>query len=288
MGSGQMLGQPILAGDGDLEAKRRVNLEHLESIRFYELEKVLSIASEVKAEREKTILLEIGAGTGWQAKKLAEYGYTVEAIDIEDGVHSDNRIWPITNYNGIHIPFADNYFDIVFSSNVLEHIPNLVEFQGEMQRVLKSDGIAIHVVPSGSWRFWTNITHYLFIFRIAMRIIYNRLLPASKGKGYNTMENNAITRATKLSKMEVFRKTIFPHRHGATGTSIGEVYYFSEYGWTARFRRQGWKIRKVVPNGLFYTGRNILGSGLSVQLRKYLSYVLGSSCHIIVMEKEKV
>ncbi len=278
----------VMAGDVELEAKRRVNLGHLESIRLYELEKALSIVSEVKAKRKNIVLLEIGAGTGWQARKITEHGYVVEAIDIENGVHSDNRIFPITNYNGKHIPFTDDYFDIVFSSNVLEHIPNLGEFQSEMQRVLKTDGIAIHIVPSGSWRFWTNMTHYPFMFGIVMKAVYNRVMPVSNGKDYNAMENNAIARASKLPKMALFRKAIFPYRHGATGTSLGEIYHFSKYGWIAKFRIRGWKIKRVVPNRLFYTGRNILGSGLSVQLRKTISYILGSSCHIFVMEKGKV
>ena len=30
--------------------------------------------------------------------------------------------------------------------------------QKEIHRVLKPDGRAIHVLPSGSWRFWTNLT----------------------------------------------------------------------------------------------------------------------------------
>jgi ubiquinone/menaquinone biosynthesis C-methylase UbiE len=263
-----------------------MSLEHLEPIRLYELDKVLSLVSELKTEKKNLIILEVGAGTGWQAKKLNENGYTVKAIDIEDSDYSDNRIWPITNYDGKRIPFTDNYFDIVFSSNVLEHISHLDEFQIEMQRVLKSDGIAIHIVPSGSWRLWTNIAHYPFIFKMVIKIIYNRIIPVSDGKSDATLENSAIARYSKLPKMELFRKTIFPSRHGEIGTSLSEVYYFSRHSWGAIFRRGGWKIKRAVPNRLFYTCYMIFGSGLCIQLRKYMSYFLGSSCHIFVLEKK--
>ena len=69
-----------------------MNLKHLEAIRLSELENILA---EIKSEKPgKNIILEIGPGTGHQAKKLSENGYVVEAIDIEDSNYSDSRIWP--------------------------------------------------------------------------------------------------------------------------------------------------------------------------------------------------
>ena len=65
------------------------------------------------------------------------------------------------DYDGFTIPFDDNYFDIVFSSNVLEHIPHVVEFQKELHRVLKPSGKAVHLLPSSRWRLYTNITHII-------------------------------------------------------------------------------------------------------------------------------
>jgi SAM-dependent methyltransferase len=111
-------------------------------------------------------ILEIGAGTGWQAKVLASQGYDVSAIDVPYSNYRENRIWPVIDYDGKNIPFKDNTFDIVFSSNVLEHILHIYEFQKEIHRVLKPSTWAIHVLPSGSWRFWTNITHCLKIWSV--------------------------------------------------------------------------------------------------------------------------
>lgn len=259
--------------------------QYLESIRLYELRKIISILSDIKPEK-KNVILEIGAGTGWQAKKLVETGYTVEAIDLEDSNYGGDRIWPITNYNGKHIPFPDNYFDIIFSSNVLEHILDLDGFQNEMQRVMKQDGIAIHIVPSASWRFWTNITHYPFLFKLVMKIIISQIIPASVCKSYSDMENSAITLAGELSKKELFRKAIFPNRHGEKGTSLSEMFYFHKNRWSELFKRRQWKIKKINPNRLFYTGHMFLGPLLFIQFRKYISYFLGSSCHIFVLEKK--
>lgn len=49
-----------------------------------------------------------------------------------------------------HIPFEDNYFDVVFSSNVLDHVSSPADGISEIQRVLKPGGhfvFTIEVYP---------------------------------------------------------------------------------------------------------------------------------------------
>ncbi len=45
------------------------------------------------------------------------------------------------------IQFPDNYFDVVISSHVLEHIPNDFKAMQELVRVMKKDGWGVHQVP---------------------------------------------------------------------------------------------------------------------------------------------
>ena len=118
-----------------------------------------------------TSVLEIGAGAGWQARTLAELGFAVQAIDVDvaGAGYKEIREWPVILYDGDRIPFSDRCFDIVFSSNVLEHIPQVDRFQAEIKRVLTPGGIAVHVVPTGSWRFWTNLAYYPVLARRYLR-----------------------------------------------------------------------------------------------------------------------
>ena len=130
-------------------------LEHLANIRARELDII------VQRLNVGDSVLEIGSGTGWQAKILEEAGFQVEGIDIESSNYRDERVWRVADYDGEKIPFQENSFDLVFSSNVLEHIEGVEKFQSEIQRVLKPDGLALHLIPSTSWRFWTILTSIL-------------------------------------------------------------------------------------------------------------------------------
>lgn len=131
------------------------SLDHVEELRMDEL------ATALKMLPPCGKLLEIGAGTGWQANALERAGYQVYAIDLPTSNYRESRVRAVTEYDGRTIPYPTSYFDVVFSSNVLEHIPHVREFQAEIQRVLKPGGVALHLLPSSSWRCWTNLTHVL-------------------------------------------------------------------------------------------------------------------------------
>jgi len=210
---------------------------HLENIRTCELDTVLRLLPAGGR------ILEIGAGTGWQANSLKHRGYEVHAIDLPASNYRENRIWPVIDYDGKNIPFADNTFDVIFSSNALEHIPHIREFQEELHRVLKPAGIAIHVIPSGSWRFWTNVAFFLTVWTFSA-----------------------------------------PHGEHAKN-SFTEIFYFSHRWWARLFTDTGWQVAAYRPNKLFYTGCSIMDARLNIALRKKLSYILGSSCHIFILRE---
>lgn len=45
------------------------------------------------------------------------------------------------------IPYEDNYFDLIYCSNVLEHVPDDKKAMKELYRVLKPNGMALILVP---------------------------------------------------------------------------------------------------------------------------------------------
>ncbi len=126
--------------------------EFLKKIREYELQKIIDKLP------PKSRILEIGGGSGWQAKILEDLGHKVSSIDIENSFYLNEKIFNVQTYDGVKIPFSNKEFDIIFSSNVLEHIKETNNYQKELYRVLKDEGLAIHIIPSATWRIWTILT----------------------------------------------------------------------------------------------------------------------------------
>jgi SAM-dependent methyltransferase len=135
---------------------RPYDINHLHNIRLFEFNFILNYLPSPPSK-----ILEIGAGTGWQSKLLNEYKYDVCSIDLPTSNYASQRVWDVVNYDGMEIPFLDGEFNVIFSSNVMEHVPNLLELHREMYRVLDKDGICLHVMPTPTWRMFTNFTHIL-------------------------------------------------------------------------------------------------------------------------------
>jgi len=243
-----------------LDIKRQ---EHLKTIRQYELQQAL------KYFPTTGHILEIGAGSGWQAQWLNNHGYQVTAVDVPSSQYLQNRVFPIIVYDGLSLPFANHSFDIIFSSNVLEHIVNPTEFNKELKRVLRPDGIAIHIVPTSVWRFWTILTHHIYILQLIINHLKNLFIDNKISYESYNVKN--------LSKIEIISRLLWPSRHGEQGTAISELYSFSKKSWKIYFEKYDWKVRHCCPIGLFYTGNQIFHKKINNSLRVKMSRFLGSS-----------
>jgi ubiquinone/menaquinone biosynthesis C-methylase UbiE len=245
--------------------------QYLKIIRAEEIRKILPFIKSGSA------VLEIGAGAGWQAKIIADSGCQVSAIDISVDYLGYEKVWNVIEYDGMHIPFRNACFDVVFSSNVLEHIAHVESFQVEIMRVLKPGGIAIHILPTGIWRLWTNLTYYPFlIHELLMRV------SASLVKSEGVPWDGSTLHHSWLKKV---RRLVIAPRHGEQGNALTEMYTFSRFRWSRLFRATGWKIVNHFPNHIFYTGYASIGPAFSITVRRRLSYLLGSACDVYILEK---
>ena len=241
-------------------------------------------------------ILEIGGGTGFQAKLLSEHGYDVASIDIPQSNYAEERVFPVLDYDGATIPFPDDSFDVVFSSNVLEHIRDRARLYVEIERVLRPSGFCLHAMPTGTWSFWTIVSHYL---STGQRLIQGRrATPAAspvhseadpgQGAGPSLRTRiNGVKRAarTVMSGMvglgiRTFQgvRALWPPRHGETGNAFTEIATFGRFWWLRHFRRHGYEIPSVEPMGLFYTGYMIRGTKWPLSARERCARWLGSSC----------
>jgi len=222
-------------------------------------------------------LVEIGGGSGWQAQQFVAAGYDVQSFDLAGSSYSGNRVFPVRDYDGHRLPLADASTDVVFSSNVLEHIAHVREFQGELLRILKPDGIALHLLPTSTWRLWTTVLHYPGMAKLA----------SGARQGARKDENQAGAKAgsARPSNAAMLARHLVPRRHGEIGNAMSELYYFSGRRWKRLFEDTGWAVTQHDTNKLAYTGFSLLGGALGLDARRRLSKVLGSSCHVFVLRK---
>jgi SAM-dependent methyltransferase len=93
----------------------------------------------------KGITLDIGCGSKPYSKLLKTDKYVGIDIEISGHKHTDSKV--DVYYDGITIPFSNDYFDSIVCFEVLEHVFNPDIFLKEANRVLKPGGTAIFTIP---------------------------------------------------------------------------------------------------------------------------------------------
>lgn len=97
-------------------------------------------------------ILDYGCGWGHYAVEMAKKNNKVEAIDFPNEIEICTLYWknqPNINFSTKKIQdFADETFDIVVSSQVIEHVHNPGTYLSEINRVLKTEGSLVISLPN--------------------------------------------------------------------------------------------------------------------------------------------
>lgn len=101
-------------------------------------------------------LLDVGGGPGFFADAFAERGATYVAVDADAGemrLHGRAPGPRTVQASGTALPFADGVFDVAYSSNVLEHVPEPWAMADEMVRVVRPGGLVVisYTLWFGPW-----------------------------------------------------------------------------------------------------------------------------------------
>lgn len=223
-------------------------------------------------------VLEIGGGIGYQARLIASTGAAVDSIDVAEPLPGVEIYFPVRIYEGKALLFPDDYFDVVFSSNVLEHIPDLRTTLSEVQRVMKSDGLAIHILPTPAWRVWTSLSHYIHIAR--------RLVGPLSGQHHS--QKSALVGsgdpARARGTWSVIKRVLRDGPHGEYPSAISGLWYFSRLRWLKLFQESGFDLVEDWPGGIFYTGYGVFPS-ISIERRRELARILGSATRVFILRK---
>ncbi|WP_158543454.1 class I SAM-dependent methyltransferase [Dyella solisilvae] len=221
-------------------------------------------------------ILELGAGDGWQASILTQHGFKVTAIDVQGIAAGATQYTPVTIYDGQTIPFPDASFDAIYSSNVLEHIKDFDRIQAELARVLTPNGVAVHCLPSATWRFWTTVGHPFHAAKwvCASR---NRATPPVDPSRTPNINRHLVDK----NILDLVRLGLVAPRHGEHGNLLTEHYLFTRSAWKRRFQRTQWQVEDIRPTELFYSGNELFGLRLTPRFRESMAGILGSSTFLL-------
>jgi SAM-dependent methyltransferase len=90
-------------------------------------------------------VMDLGSGEGGSVDQFraGAPGCRWTGVDIADSVESRSRTRTDAEfvlYDGVHLPFADQSFDLVYSKQVLEHVAHPEPLLAEVARVLRPGG----------------------------------------------------------------------------------------------------------------------------------------------------
>lgn len=182
----------------------------------------------IKRNNLRGRLLDIGCANGDFSEPLVENGFDCFGLEImEEGIlESQKKGIKVSRGSFLErFPFGDNYFDVVFAGEVIEHTVDDENFLKEVSRVLKKDGVLILTTPNlvsfgnrllmlfGEMpRFAYSEFHYR---------IYNKKLIANKIK-------IAGFRVEKFESNYVLVSTFFSKSLGVLGEQLGT--FFPRFG----------------------------------------------------------
>jgi SAM-dependent methyltransferase len=252
-------------------AKRLNNQEWINAVRTQELHAILRRYGTLLEGKD---LLEIGSGAGAQLLVLAQI--CKSAIGIETTFRSD-RLSKVIDYDGRNIPFPDASFDVVFSSHAMEHVADEKALHKDIHRVLRPNGVCLHVVPTAAWRFYTSVLYHPTILRnVARRLRGSGNDTSMYAVGKPSLDTRSLWRSR-------FRYVFTQSRHGEAGNWFTEHFLFRTAAWRKRFTRLGWIVADTRPEEFFQSGHYFLNERISWSARQRLSRMLGPTGMLFVM-----
>ncbi len=194
--------------------------------------------------------LELGAGDGFLSQILAKYAKNLLCTEINEKrlcqFDLPNIRYQILDAEKIDETLDGQKFDFIFSSNLLEHLPDVNKSLNGMYRILTDDGVAIHVLPNRTWK--TSTTLCYIPNRIIMTIdkfFAGKLFKRKPGHEFGQTSkkkyggNNQKTGRKKQSRLT---KLFLPAIHGISSNTLQEFYVFGSNPWIRRFQNAGFDI----------------------------------------------
>jgi SAM-dependent methyltransferase len=237
--------------------------------------------------------LELGAGDGYQSRLLTHWIESLVSTDYATSAlppHDEERItYMQCDAEQLGNTFPPRSFDIIFSSNMMEHLPDPHHALAGIHTVLNDNGITIHILPNVLWkatqvalyplgRLYSSLSRdgLLKRFQRMMRTsprITQRDLPERMSLPTNNPKTSRPARHYLMT-------WLIPEPHGVSRTNREEFHALSQKRWIDEFNHAGFDV-VVIRRGPVASG---YAFGLD-RLRGWLER-LGLASHTIYVAKK--
>jgi SAM-dependent methyltransferase len=187
---------------------------------------------------------------------LARYVTQLVATDYQPAILAaaphDRIRYEICDAEEIASRFAGRKFDLIFSSNLLEHLPEPRGVLEQMHALLSDDGVTIHVMPGPFWKLCHLMLHApnrlaLIVERLTqpggMAAAARKIRDPERRTGPVTREQNnpKVIRARR----SFWARMLSPEPHGAEPTHWRELRAFGRARWRREFDAAGFELVAV-------------------------------------------
>jgi SAM-dependent methyltransferase len=251
---------------------------YIHGLRIYVINKIENYLSDEKVK----VGLEIGAGDGFQSRLLVKHlnKLIVSEYSAERLIQiPDNKIeYFIGDAENLEAHIKEREFDLIFSSHLLEHLPNANKTLNSCRDLISDDGYIIHVVPSKWYAFFRLLFWYPALCVRIFRKMNNKPLSVKLFEKTDSVVHNNLKREYK-PRIKLFN-FLFPRPHGISSGIFSEYISMKKKTWTKLMKANDLKIIEIL-NGSVYSG---YGFGLT-NSKKLLSKLGVASEYIYILKK---
>jgi ubiquinone/menaquinone biosynthesis C-methylase UbiE len=268
------------------------NSDWVHFLREQEVEIINKIINSCRDHMDKPVsVLEIGGGDGFMASQLKEKGFNITCTEPDP---RKPQFHSMVRSNAYYLPFENQSYDFVYTSNVLEHIDDISAAFSEMERVLKNNGIMIHSMPTVACSLMTTLTSpfvyprsivlllsgYFFKNRNLSRLFANRNLnKLFQSNSTRYIVRKIVITCRILNPLRIFRLT---KGHGIAMTPFHEIYAWRKKTWVTLFRESNCYVNEIIPHPLSASMNKLFGMRL-IRFRRFLSKLGFQSSNIYVL-----
>ena len=237
----------------------------------FKIRSLKNVFSNIAQKTFKKALI-IGAGDCAQAEMLLPYCEKIICTELDDTIKNristKNIIYMQVDAENLRETFGNEKFDLIYSSNVLEHLPNVEKTIKDIEFLLTDNGISINYMPNRLWKLC-----HIFLYTISKlsdAIDTNVLFSAKKLKElfeYDNNHNNLnLDRKYKFGIKNYF---IPISTHGVSKNHLQEFVNFGANIQKKKFEKIG--LKPILTSGTTFSSGYMFGYELFQELFELLN-----------------